>query len=62
MKLFNVIQQAQAADVAAEETTKSQRGTGKATLPAPTLDKGKKKGKQKSLLPSGRDGALLPST
>ena len=48
MKLFNVIQQTQAASAAAAEEVKALRGSGKPTLPAPVLDKKKsKKGKQK---------------
>ncbi|KIP12518.1 hypothetical protein PHLGIDRAFT_97907 [Phlebiopsis gigantea 11061_1 CR5-6] len=55
IKLFNVIQQAQAATVAAEENLKTQRGSGKPTLPAPSLNsgKGKKKNKQKDNLLGG---------
>ncbi|KZT75111.1 hypothetical protein DAEQUDRAFT_753725 [Daedalea quercina L-15889] len=49
VKLFNAIQQSQAATTAAAEETKAHRGSGKPTLPAPVLDKRKasKGGKQK---------------
>ncbi|CDO73490.1 hypothetical protein BN946_scf185013.g125 [Trametes cinnabarina] len=47
VKLFNAIQQAQAASAAAAEELKTQRGTGKPTLPAPTFNDKKKKGKHK---------------
>ncbi|KAI0348367.1 hypothetical protein BDW22DRAFT_1350554 [Trametopsis cervina] len=47
VKLFNVIQQSQTTAAAAEEDLKAQRGTGKPTLPAPSLAKEKKKGKIK---------------
>ncbi|GJE85708.1 Rrp15p domain-containing protein [Phanerochaete sordida] len=47
IKLFNVIQQAQAQVTAAEEGLKAQRGSGKPTLAAPSLAKGKGKGKKK---------------
>ena len=58
VKLFNVIQQSQHASAAAEETLKSQRGTGKPTLPAPSLAKAqKKKGKQKEQV-TAKDGEL----
>ncbi|KAH9898129.1 Rrp15p-domain-containing protein [Cubamyces lactineus] len=47
VKLFNAIQQSQAAQAAAAEELKAQRGTGKPTLPAPTFNDKKKKGKHK---------------
>ncbi|KAG1749910.1 Rrp15p-domain-containing protein [Suillus paluster] len=47
VKLFNTIQQSQAAANVAVEQSKGLRGTGKPTLPAPLLDK-KPKGKAKS--------------
>lgn len=47
VKLFNTIQQSQAAAGLAVEQSKGLRGTGKPTLPAPLLDK-KPKGKQKA--------------
>lgn len=48
VRLFNVIQQSQASVTAATEDAKAQRGTGKPTLPAPTVEsKGKNKGKNK---------------
>ncbi|PCH33874.1 hypothetical protein WOLCODRAFT_135366 [Wolfiporia cocos MD-104 SS10] len=62
VKLFNVIQQAQAASSAAAEELKTQRGSGKPTLPAPTFGgKGKagKKGKQKELMPAKGTSASL---
>ncbi|OSC99469.1 hypothetical protein PYCCODRAFT_1395055 [Trametes coccinea BRFM310] len=49
VKLFNAIQQSQAASAAAAEELKSQRGTGKPTLPAPTFNDKKKKGKHKDI-------------
>ena len=58
VKLFNVIQQSQAASTAAEESLKAQRGSGKPTLPAPSLAKGKKKGKQASET-GARDGTSM---
>lgn len=44
-----MIQQSQAASTAAAEEVKTQRGSGKPTLPAPVISKSKtaKKGKQK---------------
>ncbi|TFY55226.1 hypothetical protein EVJ58_g8383 [Rhodofomes roseus] len=52
VKLFNAIQQSQAASSVAAEEVKAHRGSGKPTLPAPVLDvldkkKTPKKGKQK---------------
>ncbi|KAI0830584.1 Rrp15p-domain-containing protein [Trametes gibbosa] len=47
VKLFNVIQQSQAASAAAAEALKTHRGTGRPTLPAPTFQDKKKKGKHK---------------
>ncbi|KAI0721375.1 Rrp15p-domain-containing protein [Cerioporus squamosus] len=47
VKLFNAIQQSQAANAAAAEELKAHRGTGKPTLPAPAILDKKKKGKQK---------------
>ena len=38
MKLFNVIQQSQAAATVATEQSKAMRGTGKPTLPAPVMN------------------------
>ena len=63
VKLFNVIQQSQAAASVAAEQVKAQRGSGKPTLPAPRIDgksKPKKGGKHKdNLLGSrGKDGEL----
>ncbi|KAI9060571.1 hypothetical protein FKP32DRAFT_1732011 [Trametes sanguinea] len=49
VKLFNAIQQSQAASAAAAEELKAQRGTGKPTLPAPTFNDKKKKGKHKDV-------------
>lgn len=51
VKLFNAIQQAQQAATAAQEEAKSNRGSGKPTLPAPSIPskhKEKGKGSQKS--------------
>jgi hypothetical protein len=45
VKLFNVIQQSQAADSAAVAEAKASRGKGKPSLPAPTIDDNKSKGK-----------------
>ncbi|KZV77518.1 hypothetical protein PENSPDRAFT_562020, partial [Peniophora sp. CONT] len=50
VKLFNAIQQAQMGAKEKEEEVKALRGTGKPTLPAPSLEKkvkGKAKGKNK---------------
>ncbi|KAI0673407.1 Rrp15p-domain-containing protein [Trametes maxima] len=47
VKLFNAIQQSQAASSAAAEEVKLHRGSGRATLPAPTFHDKKKKGKHK---------------
>ena len=58
VKLFNVIQQSQATAAAAEEDVKAQRGTGKPTLPAPSLAKGKKKGQQKAVGGLSTDGGF----
>lgn len=49
VKLFNAIQQSQAAASVAVEETKASRGSGKPLLPAPSIDKGAKgKGKGKN--------------
>ena len=51
VKLFNAIQQAQQAATAAQEEAKSNRGSGKPSLPAPSIaskHKDKGKGTQKS--------------
>jgi hypothetical protein len=48
VKLFNAIQQSQASAAVAEKETKNARGSGKPTLPAPTLDKKSKVGKGKN--------------
>jgi hypothetical protein len=51
VKLFNAIQQSQAAAAIADEEAKASRGTGKPALPAPTVDRiPKRKGKQKDNL------------
>ena len=55
VKLFNTIQQAQLVAAAAEEEAKTSRGTGKPSLPTPSLsrkDKGKKNNRD-----DGRQGA-----
>jgi len=63
VKLFNTIQQSQAAASANAGELKSLRGTGKPTLPAPLLDKkpkGKLKGKQKdNIIGRGNPGLCL---
>lgn len=60
VKLFNAIQQSQANAAATEKETKNARGSGKPTLPAPSLDKKSKtrKGKNKDN-PLGRGKASL---
>ncbi|KAI0687788.1 CTLH/CRA C-terminal to lish motif domain-containing protein [Cytidiella melzeri] len=60
VKLFNVIQQSQTTAAAAEEGLKAQRGTGKPTLPAPSLaTKDVKKGKLKpNALGQGKDSVV----
>ncbi|KAL1951563.1 hypothetical protein VTO73DRAFT_712 [Trametes versicolor] len=50
VKLFNAIQQTQAASATAAEELKSHRGTGKPTLPAPSFHDKKKKGKPKDAI------------
>ena len=47
VKLFNTIQQSQLAAATAEEEAKASRGTGKPSLPTPSLDR-KDKGKKKN--------------
>ena len=57
VKLFNAIQQSQAASNAAAEELKAQRGTGKPTLPAPAIHDKKKKGKHKdNIIGRGKEG------
>ncbi|KAL5495296.1 hypothetical protein ACEPAI_759 [Sanghuangporus weigelae] len=56
VKLFNAIQQTQAAAAVAQKETKAQRGSGKPTLPKPTLDSKKKK---KNAAPSGNTEKTL---
>lgn len=56
VKLFNAIQQSQAAATVAAEETKASRGSGKPSLPAPSTDKGKGRGKSKDN-PIGRSSA-----
>ena len=57
VKLFNAIQQSQAASTAAAEELKTHRGTGKPTLPAPAILDRKKKGKQKdNIIGRGKEG------
>ncbi|KAI0053338.1 hypothetical protein FA95DRAFT_1579464 [Auriscalpium vulgare] len=62
VKLFNAIQQSQASVAVAEKQTKATRGSGKPTLPAPSLDKhvqGNKKGKNRdNPLGRGKETAL----
>ena len=61
VKLFNVIQQTQAASAAAAEEVKAHRGTGKPTLPAPVVNTKKaKKGKQKdNIIGRGKEGTCV---
>ncbi|KDQ63485.1 hypothetical protein JAAARDRAFT_169351 [Jaapia argillacea MUCL 33604] len=62
VKLFNAIQQSQAAASQKAEDVKTLRGTGKATLPAPSHDskaKAKQKAKRKDVgISGGKDAAL----
>ncbi|KAI0715331.1 Rrp15p-domain-containing protein [Earliella scabrosa] len=59
VKLFNAIQQSQAASNAAAEELKAQRGTGKPTLPAPAIHDKKKKGKHKdNIIGRGKEATL----
>ncbi|KAH9937202.1 Rrp15p-domain-containing protein [Fomitopsis serialis] len=61
VKLFNAIQQSQAASTTAAVEVKAQRGSGKPTLPAPVLDKKKvaKKGKEKdNVIGRGKETTL----
>ncbi|KAI0068435.1 hypothetical protein BV25DRAFT_1793738 [Artomyces pyxidatus] len=62
VKLFNAIQQSQASVAVVAKETKAARGSGKPTLPAPSLDKqakGSKKGKNKdNPLGRGKETAL----
>ena len=60
MKLFNVIQQSQAQAAAAAEGLKKQRGSGKPTLPAPSLAKDKNRRKQKpNALGQAKNGGIF---
>lgn len=63
VRLFNVIQQSQTSAAAAVEETKANRGTGKPTLPAPSLEsKGKNKGKKKdNIIGRGKESTALTS-
>ena len=60
VKLFNVIQQSQTDASVAVEKTKAARGSGKPSLPAPTIPhktKGKAKAKEKdNVLGRGKEG------
>lgn len=57
VKLFNAIQQSQAASAAAAEEVRSHRGTGKPTLPAPAIRDKKTKGKHKdNIIGRGKEG------
>ncbi|KAH7928546.1 hypothetical protein BV22DRAFT_1103006 [Leucogyrophana mollusca] len=62
VKLFNTIQQSQAAAAVAAEETKASRGSGKPSLPAPSLDKkssAKNKGKHRdNLVGRGKEAAV----
>ncbi|PIL31686.1 hypothetical protein GSI_06389 [Ganoderma sinense ZZ0214-1] len=58
VKLFNAIQQSQAASAAAAEELKSHRGTGKPTLPAPAIHD-KKKGRHKdNMVGRGKEASV----
>jgi hypothetical protein len=61
VKLFNAIQQAQAAASEATEESKAQRGSGKPSLPAPSIDAKaqRKKGKQKdNIIGRGKESKI----
>ncbi|KAI1793827.1 Rrp15p-domain-containing protein [Ganoderma leucocontextum] len=59
VKLFNAIQQSQAASAVAAEELKSHRGTGKPTLPAPAIHDKKKKGKHKdNIIGRGKEATV----
>uniref|UniRef100_A0A0W0FGP2 Rrp15p-domain-containing protein n=1 Tax=Moniliophthora roreri TaxID=221103 RepID=A0A0W0FGP2_MONRR len=59
VKLFNYIQESQVVATHAAEEKKAQRGTGKPTLPAPSLVKEKKGKKDKdNLLGRGKEAAV----
>ncbi|KAG1757661.1 Rrp15p-domain-containing protein, partial [Suillus lakei] len=62
VKLFNTIQQSQAAAGVAAEQSKGLRGTGRPTLPAPLLDKKPAKGKQKAKHKDNIIGRANPAT
>lgn len=65
VKLFNAIAESQSAIATAAEETKKSRGSGKPSLPAPSLEKGssKRKGKQRdNLLGRGKEGQSLIRT
>jgi hypothetical protein len=57
VKLFNAIQQSQAALAEVQEDAKAQRGSGKPTLPAPNVvgkPKGKKEKQKDNLIGRGK--------
>ncbi|KAI0756735.1 Rrp15p-domain-containing protein [Daedaleopsis nitida] len=59
VKLFNAIQQSQAASAAAAEDLKAHRGTGKPTLPAPAMHDKKSKSKKKdNIIGRGKEASL----
>ncbi|KIJ57780.1 hypothetical protein HYDPIDRAFT_103853, partial [Hydnomerulius pinastri MD-312] len=61
VKLFNTIQQSQIAAAAAEEASKATRGSGKPSLPAPSLkkqDKGKKAKQKDNVIGRGKEAAV----
>jgi hypothetical protein len=60
VKLFNVIQQSQAATATTEAESKASRGSGKPSLPAPTIDnKIKGKGKRGKKVEEGTSFLLF---
>ena len=60
VKLFNVIQQSQASASATVEKAKATRGTGKASLPAPSVDnKAQEKVKSKGKNSGGHRGESM---
>ncbi|KAH9947150.1 Rrp15p-domain-containing protein [Amylocystis lapponica] len=58
VKLFNAIQQSQAASSAAADELKTQRGSGKPTLPAPTSESKSKSGKKSGRKANVPDASL----
>ncbi|KAG6862397.1 hypothetical protein C0995_011837 [Termitomyces sp. Mi166 len=61
VKLFNAIQQSQAAATAAAEESKAARGTGKPTLPAPVINnkiQSKKAKNKDNIIGRGKEGVV----